>query len=143
MNKYVPIVMTTHGRVTTLDSLYTQPLTVDLQWNTADPLVVTLVTDPDGHPVTWIIAREMLAMGMQTEITPECGDIDVLPRTPGFPKTMMVVLRDSDSRTAGIILDRVDIAMFLQRTFETVPLGKERIDLDAALAQLLDEEAAS
>jgi hypothetical protein len=142
MNKYVSVATTTHGRVTTLDSLYTQPLTVDLQWNTADPLVVTLVTDPDGHPVTWIIAREMLAMGMQTAITPKHGDVAVLPRTPGFPKTMMVILK-AGAQQAGIILDRVDIAMFLQRTFETVPLGKERIDLDAALAQLLDEEAAS
>jgi hypothetical protein len=139
MNEYVSVATTTHGRVTTLDSLYTQPLTVDLRWNTADPLVVTLVTDPDGHPVTWIIAREMLAMGMQTAITPKYGDVAVLPRTPGFPKTMMVILRSGDSQQAGIILDRVDIAMFLQRTFEAVPLGAERIDFDAALEQLLRE----
>lgn len=123
------------------------PVAADLAWSTADPLAVYLTINQHAPApaalaeVTWTAAREMLVHGMARPIVPEGGDIAVFPWCP-FPK-MMLIRFDIDGYSAGLLVDRQDMAMFLDRTIEAIPLGKERINLDDALARLLDEEAAS
>ena len=140
MNEHVGFAATMHVRICALGSVYSQPLTIRLCWNSDEPLVVTLTTDPDSrYPATWALARDMLAMGMQEAVVPKYGDVSVLPHAPGFPKTMLIGLHPPPGPSAGIIIDRVDMSMFLERTFASVPLGQERVDVDAALQQLLGE----
>lgn len=140
-NEHFGITATYHARLAELGSLHSRPLTIQLSWDNSQPLIITLTCDPyERYPTTWTLAREMLAMGMQQAIVPTNGDVSVLPRTPGFPKTMTIGLHPAyTDQAAGILIDRVDMAMFLDRTFDIVPLGQERIDIDAALTQLLGE----
>lgn len=122
------------------------PVGVDLAWSAADPLAVHVTINQPHAPkaiaeVTWAVAREMLIHGMSRPIVPEHGDVAVFPWCP-FPK-MMLIRFDVGGYSAGLLIDRQDMAMFLDCTLRVTPLGQERVAIDAALAQLLDEEAAS
>lgn len=87
-------------------------------------------TTPADH-VRWVFARDLLAEGL---IQP-CGDGDVQV-SPVLDDEVRVDLCSPDG-DVGLYLPRVHVAGFVDAIFAMVPAGRERLDFDAELAELL------
>jgi Streptomyces sporulation and cell division protein, SsgA len=116
------------------------PVTADLAYNPADPYVV-LLTFPQtvGEPITWMLSRETLTEGLTAPAG--IGDIHIAP-TPARLGYIEVILRSEAQPACFTVLASI-IREFLISTYDVVPAGREmdHIDVDAALVDLLGEEA--
>lgn len=117
------------------------PVRVILSWDDRDPVAMTVVFQtgkvPSEDP-TWIFARSLLADGLITETG--CADVKVSPPVKG---RMRIVL-DSPSGHAEFTTAAGPIQRFLNETYSVIAGECEYadVDVDAALADLLDREAA-
>lgn len=94
--------------------------------------------DPDAVLV-WEVDRTLLI----TALTSWGGEGDVKVRVwPSLPQLAVIELRDTDTgRWGKFLARRHELAGFIERTFEDVPVGTEVVDIDDLLEQLLGGES--
>lgn len=79
----------------------------------------------------WVFARDLLAEGL----TGPCGDGDV--RIAPILRDEILLYLSSDDGSVSLYLPRAHVERFLGATFALVPAGREEMDFDAELAELL------
>ncbi|MFH8344537.1 SsgA family sporulation/cell division regulator [Streptomyces sp. NPDC018045] len=108
-----------------------------LHYHPADPLAVRITFPPeislDGAAVDWAFARELLAEGLRTP----AGTGDVRVRPLGRERTVLEF--HVEDGVAMVQVDAADLRRFLDRTYRAVPAGRELLDVDRGLAELLGE----
>ncbi|MEE1938469.1 SsgA family sporulation/cell division regulator [Streptomyces sp. TRM 70361] len=124
------------ARLVTVPSL-TRDVPVGLRYDRQDPFAVRIVfpseVSLDGHEVVWVFSRELLEEGLRSPAGP--GDVHVRPGETG---RTVVELRAPEG-VAVIEFTTADLRRFLRGTYELVPGGGERheLDIDRVLTALL------
>ncbi|MFC1418135.1 SsgA family sporulation/cell division regulator [Streptacidiphilus sp. N8-3] len=106
-----------------------------LRYDPKDPFAVSLDHYVDLHAtVTWVFARDLLAMGLSTRAG--TGDVSVRPGMDGA-QTVFISLRGPTGE-ALLQAEEGDIRKFVQHSECLVPIGAEHdhFDLGAALHRL-------
>ncbi|WP_170155301.1 SsgA family sporulation/cell division regulator [Lentzea atacamensis] len=106
-------------------------MNVDLQYRSDDPHAVTLRFQARDQESTWLVGRELLADGL---LSP-AGIGDVRLR-PGHGDVLVLELFTEDSH-AVFHLSADDLQRFLDSTYAAVPAGREVVDFDLLLKDLL------
>jgi hypothetical protein len=113
------------------------PLRADIEYSGADPYAVrvTFHTGLD-EVVAWTFARSLLTEGVSDPVGE--GDVQVWPSSNGGVPTVCLSLCSPSGR-ALFEAPLPDLVEFLNRTYASVPTGRESeyIDVDAELAMLL------
>ncbi|MEU7478431.1 SsgA family sporulation/cell division regulator [Lentzea sp. NPDC042327] len=108
-----------------------EPMDVDLHYRTDDPHAVTMRFHTRDQESTWLVGRELLADG----VLAPAGLGDVRLR-PGDGDVLVLELVTEDSH-AVFHLPAEELHRFLQSTYQVVPSGREVIDFDLLLKDLL------
>lgn len=112
-----------------------------LRYDPADPFAVEATFRSADETISWVLGRDVLAVGMLAETGG--GDVRVWPQDghDGDPDMVLLELKSPDGQ-ATLAVDASDLSRFLRRTFEVVPRGHEGdfLDLDAVIARLLDTD---
>ncbi|MEU9117886.1 SsgA family sporulation/cell division regulator [Streptomyces sp. NPDC048483] len=107
-----------------------------LHYQPADPLAVRMSFPPeislDGVAVDWAFARELLDEGLRGP----AGRGDVRVRPLGPDRTVMEF--HADEGIAMVQLKTAEVRLFLARSYEAVPAGRERtlLAVERGLAEL-------
>lgn len=112
------------------------PLTASLCYRGDDPYAIRMAFHVgSGDPVEWIFARELLTRGMDG--TAGDGDVRVWPGEA--EDDVLNISLSSPFGRAHFEAPLATLSGFLLRTFEIVPMGRERdfVDLDGELSALL------
>jgi hypothetical protein len=110
-------------------------LVAEFVYDPADPCAVTLVIQTESGPVHWTFARELLVEG---EYEPSGdGDVHVWPCLSTCGEAVVIV--ELQSPVGGTLLQFPTRAVhgFIDSSVDAVPLGTERVDVDAWIEQLL------
>ncbi|MET9254796.1 SsgA family sporulation/cell division regulator [Streptomyces sp. NPDC048182] len=106
-----------------------------LHYDRSDPFAVRMTFPApatlEGVEVCWTFSRELLVAGMQE---PE-GHGDVRVRPYGYDRTVLEF--HAPEGTAVVHVRSGELRRFLHAADELVPLGREQLDLDEDLAELL------
>lgn len=116
-------------------------LSATFTYTTADQVAVSIAfcdcsSAERDEDRTWRIARDLLADGLHGPAG--TGEVQVWPRM-GWPERVAIVLESDDGR-AEFSVSRQALDRFLIRSFNLVPRGSERVDVDGLLRQLLDTD---
>lgn len=99
-------------------------------YDPGDPYAVTLSFSTEGDRwVTWNFARDLLYDGLRGSAG--LGDVRVHPDTD-----LLVIELESPDGYAVVEMERMQAESFLIDTTEAVPIGEERIDIDAFIAEI-------
>ncbi|MCP2241537.1 SsgA family sporulation/cell division regulator [Lentzea aerocolonigenes] len=108
-----------------------EPMNVDLQYRSDDPHAVTMRFQARDQESTWLVGRELLADGLlaptglgDVRLRPEGGDVLVLE------------LFTEDSH-AVFHMSAEELDRFLRSTYAAVPAGREVVDFELLLKNLL------
>ncbi|MCS0635079.1 SsgA family sporulation/cell division regulator [Streptomyces sp. LP05-1] len=108
------------------------PVLAQLTYEADDPYAVRVGFLHDGLlAAEWRLSREMLAEGMRGEVG--IGDVRMWPHLNGSREELRIELL----RSAVFTVWAPSLRKFLDRTYEEVPAGQERLELDAFLAEVL------
>lgn len=103
-------------------------------YTAADPYAVRLSFDVGTEePVRWTFARELLRADAES-----LGDVKVTMTAAD----MLSIELSSPFGTARFEVPVREVAGFLARTYQAVPEGREYVDIDAELADLLSDGGA-
>ncbi len=108
-----------------------EPMNVDLQYRSDDPHAVTLRFHTSDQESTWLCGRELLSDGL---LSP-AGIGDVRLR-PDHGDVLVLELFTEDSH-AVFHLSADELDRFLQSTYAVVPAGREVLDFELLLKDLL------
>ena len=111
----------------------------------ADPYAVTLtffgLSAQPHDDTSWTFARSLLTEGVSSGVS-GTGDVRFFPRegTPVGKESLQMTL-SSPSGKAIFSINKLDLANFLARTYELVPVGaeSEHFDMDTEMATLMNE----
>ncbi len=112
-----------------------------LHYDRTDPFAVRMTFPApatlEGVEVCWTFARDLLVTGLEER----AGDGDVRVRPYGYER--LVVEFHAPEGTAVVHVRSDEVRLFLDRTTEEVPLGREhlQVDLDHDLAELMRDAA--
>jgi sporulation and cell division protein SsgA len=123
-------------RLVRSDSLV--PVATELSYDPADPYAVALTMNPtSAEPVRWLVARDVLRKGL-TGPAGE-GEVGIWPSGTSEPQPTVCVALSSPDGDALLVCDAPELAEFLDRTEDVVPIGEEDtfLDLDGLVAALL------
>ena len=113
------------------------PLVASLSYRGDDPYAVSMAfhvgTD---DPVEWIFARSLLTEGMERPAGE--GDVHAWP-TPGRDGGLLNIALSSPFGEALFEAPAVEVAAFLQRTYQAIPAGHEGdfVDIEGEIDDLL------
>ncbi|WP_149182231.1 SsgA family sporulation/cell division regulator [Streptomyces sp. TRM49041] len=117
--------------------LHELPVLAHMTYDDGDPYAVRVAfTDGEYVYAEWRLDRGMLREGMRHAVGE--GDVRVWPGSqgardvPGVPGVHIELCGEADF-TVG----EESLARFLERTYEAVPEGEERVDVDALVTRLL------
>ncbi|SDF36283.1 Streptomyces sporulation and cell division protein, SsgA [Lentzea fradiae] len=108
-----------------------EPMNVDLQYRSDDPHAVTMRFHARDRESTWLVGRELLSDGL---LSP-AGIGDVRLR-PGKGDVLVLELFTEDSH-AVFHLSADELGRFLDSTYSAVPAGREVVDFELLLKDLL------
>lgn len=120
-----------------------EPVTGTFCYRPSDPWAVSATfTSPTAGEVTWTFARDLLVHG-RYEPTGD-GDVHVWPCLSADAAAVVVIELDPDQHSVLLEAPARELHAFVEATLACVPLGSEseHVDVDAALAKLLTEQAA-
>jgi hypothetical protein len=133
------------SKLTTTSTMATQIATVDAEedhalsaefiYDPADPCAVTMSLHSASGPVSWTFARELLMEG-QYEPTGD-GDVHVWPCLSACGEAVVIVELCSPVGETLLQFPSRAVQDFVYEILEVVPVGKEDVDVDAWLEQLL------
>ncbi|WP_052685218.1 SsgA family sporulation/cell division regulator [Lentzea aerocolonigenes] len=126
---------TTTVRLHTGDGLPVREIDTQLRYDSRDPLVISFVFLLHEQNVLWALGRDLVAAGL---IAPAgYGDVVLRPddQDPGRVEFWFTDGGEGSKLSAPLS----EIAAFVDRTHELVPMGEEWLwlDLDAELAKVL------
>jgi hypothetical protein len=108
-----------------------EPMNVDLHYRSDDPHAVTMLFHARDQESIWLVGRELLADG----ILSPAGLGDVRLR-PGDGDLLVLELFTEDSH-AVFHLSATELQRFLDSTYAAVPAGRETLDFDLLMKDLL------
>ncbi|MEU9479323.1 SsgA family sporulation/cell division regulator [Streptomyces sp. NPDC048191] len=117
------------------------PVLAHLTYDDADPFAVTAVFCHDGRVLAcWRLDREMLGEGLARPVG--IGDVRLRPiETGAWHELRMEFLGDfrpdGGRHHAVVFAWAPAVAAFLRETHRVVPPGRERVPVDALLAEIL------
>jgi Streptomyces sporulation and cell division protein, SsgA len=117
------------------------PLVASLYYSKEDPYAIRIAFHVGlDEPVEWIFARELLSTGVEGE--QGLGDVKVWPSTgseSGLPGSVLNIELSSPFGQAHFEAPLQEIADFLRRTHQVVPVGSEtdHVDVESELTDLL------
>lgn len=113
------------------------PITVELQYDPADPYAVTAVFHGDDEPVQWLLGRDLLHEG--TRMATGRGDVHVWPSLGPTGDWVVVVELTSPDGRVMVQAERDAVDAFLEASARLVPYGAESAycDVDTLIADLL------
>lgn len=115
------------------------PVAADLRYELDDPYAVQVCFHTRSAAATetvcWTFARSLLGEGLVQPAGE--GDVQVWPSSTDSGPVVCLSL-SSPSGMALFELPLAELALFLARTYDVVPIGREgeHVDLDAELAKL-------
>jgi hypothetical protein len=125
------------------------PLTANFVYTATDPVAVsmTLIAELElgsGEMVseqqTWVFARNLLDAALSHGSFP-VGEGDVVITHDRVRDVVTFTLLDLHGVPHQLYVDVEPVVEFLERSLRLVPTGAETVDVDAALGQLLGEQA--
>ncbi|WP_330276983.1 SsgA family sporulation/cell division regulator [Lentzea sp. NBC_00516] len=108
-----------------------EPMNVDLHYRSDDPHAVTMRFHARDQESVWLVGRELLADG----ILSPAGLGDVRLR-PGDGDVLFLELLTEDSH-AVFQLSATELQRFLDSTYAAVPAGREVLDFELLMKDLL------
>lgn len=113
------------------------PVLALMTYDERDPYAVTVAfTDGECVYAEWRLDRDMLRDGARQTVGE--GDVRVWPGEPGAPGEPAVrAVHIELCREADFTVGAESLRRFLTRTYEVVPEGEERVDVDALVTRLL------
>lgn len=114
------------------------PVNATFRYDTDEPVAITVLfhTSAD-EPIEWVFSRELLLLGLDER----AGESDVViwPTEDSIGKGVHIRVT-SPFGQAEFLFDGPEVSVFLDKTFELVPMGHEfaHVDLDGELRSLLD-----
>ena len=117
------------------------PLVASLYYSKEDPFAIRIAFHVGlDEPVEWIFARELLSTGVEGE--QGLGDVKVWPSTGSesdLPGSVLNIELSSPFGQAHFEAPLQEIADFLRRTYQVVPVGSEtdHVDVESELTDLL------
>jgi hypothetical protein len=108
-----------------------EPMNVDFHYRSDDPHAVTMLFHARDQESIWLVGRELLADG----ILSPAGLGDVRLR-PGDGDLLVLELFTEDSH-AVFHLSATELQRFLDSTYAAVPAGRETLDFDLLMKDLL------
>lgn len=117
-------------RITWLTATGPVESNVSVTYNPDRPYEITAVFAHGDRVVEWALSRELLVSGYITRVG--LGDARIQPRADGHLRITLT----TDSGHGAFDIDGHQLAAFLGRTFDLVPLGREISN--PAAAGLLD-----
>lgn len=117
--------------VTLLSDAHAYDWSAEVSWTADDPLVVQFEIPCDARgEVVWEVAREILAAGLAGEVV-GLGDVMVLPDL--WDAHNIEIIFSSPTGRCALLVDRIDLAVFVEATWRRCPPGAEQIPVpDAA-----------
>jgi hypothetical protein len=114
------------------------PVRVGLEYDPADPYAVTTAYQTGPGTVRWMFSRDLLADGLLAAT----GDGDVTISPANDPSLIVLELNAPDG-SAVLEASAQEIAAFLNRTYEVVPMGDESawFDFETEMAKLASRSA--
>lgn len=109
------------------------PVQVGLEYDPTDPYAVTTAYLTGRGTVRWMFSRDLLADGLLAAT----GDGDVTI-SPAVAPSMVVFELNAPGGSAVLEAPAQELASFLDRTYEVVPVGEESLwfDFDLELTKL-------
>lgn len=117
------------------------PIEVDLDWHDDDAATVSMHWTEEGREtVTWVVSRELLAQGVESDDMQGEGDFRL--RRTYQPSAGVLVCLQSDEGHADVRLPYQPVRDFLDETSKVTPIGSESYadDIEAFLKEVLDGE---
>ncbi|MGW4208941.1 SsgA family sporulation/cell division regulator [Lentzea sp. NPDC004789] len=108
-----------------------EPMNVDLHYRSDDPHAVTLRFHTSDQESTWLVGRELLSEGLLAPAG--LGDVRL---RPDHGDVLVLELFTEDSH-AVFHLPGAELQRFLESTYAAVPAGREVVDFDLLLKDLL------
>lgn len=134
-----PEPVTSRTVVALLEEEVPLPVITDLRYNSAEPYSIVIAFNAGTDLVIeWELGRELLDSGRRR--LDGFGDIQIWPAEIRGHGLVYMSFR-SGWESFVVAASAVVIGEFLKRTFEAVPLGKERsfLDVESLVSQLSDE----
>jgi hypothetical protein len=131
------ITSTTAVQIATVEAEVEQTLVAEFVYDPADACAVTMVIQTMSGPVNWTFARELLVDG-QYEPTGD-GDVHVWPCLSASGEAVVIVELSSPAGETLLQFPTRAVQDFIISALKQVPLGREEIDVDGWLEQLLVE----
>jgi hypothetical protein len=136
----MPFVSTDLDLTLVMDDDRTVRVPSTLVYSEENPYAVTAVFRTADGDVTWVFGRDLLDDGL-IEAAGE-GDVTVWPAVESGRAVVCLALA-SPAGSALLQLDAGRLRAFLDDSYDAVPMGTEgdHLDIDAALAELLGDDA--
>lgn len=113
----------------------TRQLQAGLAYDSEDPFAITMTFHTRTGDVPWVFHRQLLLDGL-TNPSGE-GDVHIWPSIDMNGRAVVVIELTSNSGSFVAHAQTQEIYHFLIGTLSLVPLGSERIDVDALVDWLL------
>lgn len=126
---------TTALQIATVEAEAEQTLVAEFVYDPADACAVTMALQTASGPVNWTFARELLVDG-QYEPTGD-GDVHVWPCLSAYGEAVVIVELCSPVGETLLQFPTRAVQDFIISSLKQVPLGREDLDVDAWLEQLL------
>jgi len=118
------------------------PIDAELQYDPRDPYAVTTVFMTGRSQVRWTFGRDLLTAGLYEPSGD--GDVHVWPCLDSQGHAVVIVELSSPDGEALVQARTGDLSAFVERMSKAVVPGTESeyLDLDAAIAKILEAESA-
>lgn len=137
MDSKLTTTSTTALQIATVEAEVEHTLVAEFVYDPADACAVTMVLQAPSGPVRWTFARELLMDG-QYEPTGD-GDVHVWPCLSSCGEAVVIVELSSPAGETLLQFPSRAVQEFIYSSLDTVPLGREQVDVDAWLENLLGE----
>lgn len=110
-------------------------LEAQLAYDCEDPFAITMTFHTRQGDVPWVFHRQLLISGLTSPIGE--GDVHIWPSIDLQGRAVVVIELQSNSGSFVAHAHTEEVYHFLTRSLAMVPLGTERIDVDALIDSLL------
>jgi hypothetical protein len=110
-------------------------LDAELAYDAMDPFAITMTFRTRQGDIPWVFCRELLREGIADPSGD--GDVHIWPSIDTQGRAVVVIELHSNSGSFVAHARTADIYRFLTLTQSLVPIGDERVDVDAMIESLL------
>lgn len=135
MDNKLTTTSTTAVQIATVKSEEDHTLVAEFVYDVADPCAVTLVLQSGSGPVTWTFARDLLVEGQYEPVGD--GDVHVWPCLSACGEAVVIVELSSPAGESLLQFPTRAVQEFVYSALAEVPAGREDVDVDAWIEQLL------